>query len=271
MLTFFKSRKQFFYNFINVVPKRIRILFSTLLMTFLILVSTFFNFDNWIFWVPTFIFFSYFLTYISILEDIDGVEWFMLFVMPVFFTIAVYLFYFLLPVRWLTRLPLMFFYAFSFYAMLLTSNIFNVGVEKSIQLYRAAFSVNYLFQSLIVFLAMQVTLSFKTNFAINALATLILTFPFVTQLCWTVRPTSNYEKSFVKYSFLVSLIIIQIAVIMSFIPIRASIQALVITASYYSISGLIYHYVDQRLFKHIVREYVFVLGFVFIIALLTLQ
>ena len=84
------------------------------------------------------------------------------------------LFYFLFPTRWITRIPFIIFYSISVYAMFLVSNIFNVGVEKSLQLYRAAFSVNYFYQSLMVFLFANLILSLKLNFFLGGLLFLSL-------------------------------------------------------------------------------------------------
>src|SRR5690606_13810906 len=115
------------------------------IMTLTLTVSTFFPFSEWR-WLFGFILIivSYMTTYIAVFEGIDGVEWYMLFLMPICLAIALYVFYSLLPVRWLTRLPFLFLFALTYYAMLLASNILNIGVDKSLQLYRAAFSVNYL-------------------------------------------------------------------------------------------------------------------------------
>lgn len=272
-MTFFQRlKKKFNLEFINFIPKRVRIFVSTLCMTGLILLSTFFEFTAWWWlWIIIFAIFSYILTFISIYEGIDGVERFMLFIMPVLFTIFVYFIYSLFPVRWLTRLPLILFYGFGFYALVLASNIFNVGVEKSLQLYRAAFSVNFLFQTLLIFLAMQVLFSLKLNFLVNSLLAGVVTFPLITQLVWTVNPQDKYDRSVLKYSYIVTLIIMEIILTISFIPLKTSIQALVVTACYYSASGIIYHYIDNKLFKQIIREYLFVIFFVFVIAFLTLQ
>jgi len=259
-------------KYFSPVPKRIRIFASTLTMTFLLLLSTFFQFSDWWWlWVPVFLFTAYFLTFFSVLEGVDGIEWLMLFLMPVIFTISIYFFYSIFPVRWLTRLPLMGLYAFGFYALLLTSNIFNVGVEKSIQLYRAAFSVNYLFQTFMVFLLMLVLFFFKQSFLVNGLIASILTIPFITQLSWTVNPNAAYDKDLLKYTWVVGIVTFEVAVLVSFIPLKSSIGALLMTAIYYSLTGLIYHFLDHKLYQQVVREYVFVLLFVVAIAFLTLR
>ena len=267
-----KTGKSRLFLFINYIPKRIRIVISVFIMTILVLLATLFDLSYW-WWafLPVLVIFSYLLTYLSVFEGVNKVEWFTLFVMPVIFTLAFYLFFTLLPARWLTRLPYLVFYAFAFYAILLTSNIFNVGVEKSLQLYRAAFSVNFLFQTLIIFLIAQVTVSFKQNFLINSVLLLVGSTPVAAQLFWTLDPIHEFKREIMNYGLLVGFLIMQLAIILSFVPLRPSIAALIITATYYSLAGILYHYIDHRLFKNVIREYIFVVIFVIIIALLTLQ
>ena len=127
------------------IDKRLRLVISVLILGLVMLISTFFNFDNAIFFLPVFIITTYFLSYFSLLEGIKKIGWFGLFLMPELITLFFYLFYFLFPGRWLTRLPFIFIYEISIYATLLCANIFNVGVEKNLQLYRAAFSINFFY------------------------------------------------------------------------------------------------------------------------------
>lgn len=253
------------------IEKRLRFVISTLVLSSVILISTFFFFDKaWLF-IPLFIILSFLATYFSILEGIEKIEWFTLFIMPVLFTVSFYLFYFLFPVRWLTRLPFVTIYAISIYAILLSSNIFNVGVEKSLQLYRAAFSVNYFFHSFIMFLASNILFSLRGNFLINGVGAAIVVFPLSFQLFWTLKLKLELDKELLQFSLFTSFILGQIAIMGSFIPFLPSIIALVLTASYYSTTGFIMAHLEDRLFKQTVREYLFVIGFVLVIALLTLD
>lgn len=253
------------------IEKRVRFVISALIMSSLLLISTFFFFDKAIIFIPIFIIVAYFLTYFSILEGVDRSEWIMLFLIPVIFSVAFYLFYFLFPVRWLTRLPFIAIYAVGIYATLLTSNIFNVGVEKSLQLYRAAFSVNYFFQTIIVFLIANILFSARQNFFINALLIGASVFPLSFQLYWTIKLNLELERDFFLYAFFTAVVMAQIALVISFVPFVPSILALIITASYYSVSGLVTAFIDGRLFKQTVREYLIVLGVVAAIALLTIN
>ncbi len=260
-----------FNSFSLKIEKRLRFVLSALILGLLLLISTFFFFEKAFIFIPVFILATYILTYFSIIEGIDKSEWGMLFLIPVIFSVAFYLFYFLFPVRWLTRLPFIALYAVAIYAILLTSNIFNVGVEKSLQLYRAAFSVNYFFQTIIVFLVANILFSARENFLINALIIGATVLPLSLQLFWTIKLNLQLERELFLYAFFTALILVQLVLVLSFVPFRPEIMALIVTAAYYSFGGLVTAVIDSRLFKQTVREYLIVLGIVVGIALLTIN
>lgn len=262
---------QFLFKRALKIEKRLRFIISTVVISSLMLLSTFYFFDKAWFFLPVLAFFSYFFTYFSVLEDIKKTEWLFLFIMPVFLTVSFYLFYFLFPIRWLTRIPFIIFYTIAIYANLLASNIFNVKMERSLQLYRAAFSVNFLFQTIIIFLFFNSVFSFRFHFFINALLISFFVFFLSLQLFWTVKMELNISKELYSYATLVAIVIGQITVMFSFIDLRSTIIALFLTATYYSLGGVIYSYLDQRLFKETIREYLTVWIFVLIITILSLR
>jgi len=252
------------------IQKRIRFVLSSVTLTILLLVSTFFSFDLvWIFF-PVFILLSYFFTYFSLLEDIEKVEWITLFIMPVIFTVVCYSFYFLFPVRWLTRVPYLFIYSVSMYALFLTSNIFNVGVEKSLRLYKAAFSVNYLFQTFLIFLASNIIFSLREYFIVNAIGVGIVSFALAAQLFWTIKLDLALSTEVRNHAMFVGLLMGETALVLSFMPLQGSVLALILASTYYSVGGLTSAHLDNRLFRSTIREYLVVLIFVWIVAGLTL-
>ncbi len=253
------------------IDKRYRLVISALILTFFMLISTFFSFEAVYVFVPLLVVASYFLTFFCILEDIEHIGWFGFFFMPIAITISLYLVYFLFPGRWLTRIPFITLYAISIYAVLLTSNIFNVGVEKSLQLYRAAFSVNYFYQAFIAFLSMNFLMALQQNPFINMVGAGIITFLLAFHLLWTIRLKRYIEPEVLKYALVVSFILSQATLIISFVPLRQAISSLFIASLYYGLIGLIYHHLDSRLFKETVREYIIVLIFVASITLLSIS
>ncbi len=266
------KQKQKAFSFITVIPKRIRIVIATLMMMLLLTVSSFFAFtDSWYIFIPIIFFVSYITTYFAVFEGIDRVEWYMLFIVPIMLAVALYLFYSLLPVRWLTRLPFLILFSLGYYAVLLTMNIFNVGVERSLQLYRAAFSINYLTQTFIVFLFSLVILSFRLNFILNAFIIAILAVLISMQLFWTVRLEKAFDRRLLVFSGVLALLLFEVSLLVSFMPIRINVIALILTAFYYSLTGIVYNYLADRLFKNTLREYAFVMIFVLFITILTLQ
>lgn len=253
------------------INKRVRfglsVCFLSLLMTF----STFFFFDKAVIFIPLLILGSYLMTYFAVLEGIEKNEWVTLFLIPIALTVSFYTFYFLVPGRWLTRLPFILFYSISIYAVMLSSNIFNVGVEKNLQLYRAAFSINYLFQTIISFFIFNIIFSFKFGFIISASICAVVTAILSVQFFWTQKLKHYWEKEVLLFAVLMGFLVFQLVLVLSFVAINVSILALFVTAFYYSLAGIIYNYLDQRLFKETIREYFFVLGFVFIILLLSIN
>jgi len=253
------------------IEKRIRFVTSTLALSSLMLFTTFFFFDKALVFIPILILVSYFFTFFAIIEGIEEIEWFSLFIVPVILTLSFYLFYFLFPVRWLTRIPFIIIYGISIYANLLTSNIFNVKMEKSLQLYRAAFSVNFFFHTIVIFLLFNNLLSFHLGFMINGLITGIVVFLLGLQLYWSVKMPPKLDREIFSYALLTAAVLVELTVILSFVAVRGTILSLFLASSYYSFGGLIYSYLDQRLFKETIREYLFVWGFVFIITLLAIK
>ncbi len=252
------------------VEKRVRFVSASLLLTAYLLFTTFFSFDYvWIF-MPLGILLAYGLTYLAIIEDIEKVEWGTLFIMPVLFTAMCYSFYFLFPVRWLTRIPFLFIYSVSIYALFLASNIFNVGVEKSLRLYKAAFSVNYFFQTFLIFLASSIIFSLREYFIVNAFGAGIISYLLALQLFWTIKLDLQLSREVQNHALFVAVLMAEAAIIVSFLPLRGSVLALMLAATYYSISGLTSAHLDNRLFKGVIREYVIVLIFVWLAAGLTL-
>ncbi len=252
------------------IEKRIRFLISTVILSVLLTVSTFFFFDKAFIFIPVLILSSYLLTYFSIIEDIEKIEWVTLFLMPVLVTVSFYLFYFLFPARWLTRIPFIIFYSVSIYAMFLVSNIFNVGVEKSLQLYRAAFSVNYFYLTLTVFLFANIILSFKLNFLLNSLCFFVLGIVGATHLFWSIKLELHLEKRVLLFGMLIGIVIWELTLLLSFVPVQTSIFALFISSVFYSFGGMTYLFLDERLFRETIREYLFVLGFLILVILLTI-
>ncbi|OGK52824.1 hypothetical protein A2970_01280 [Candidatus Roizmanbacteria bacterium RIFCSPLOWO2_01_FULL_44_13] len=265
-----ESRKEFQKRALK-IDKRIRFAISAGALAVLMLLSTFFYFDRAFIFIPIIALTTYFLTYFSLAEGIEKMGWFEMFVMPVLVSISFYLFYFLFPVRWLTRIPFIIFYGISIYAAIVTSNIFNVGVEKSLGLYRAAFSINFLYQAIVSFLFFNLIFALQSAFILNGILTGAIGFLLSLNLFWSIRLKKYLEREVLLYAAFVGLVIGELALLISFLPLQVSVYSLFMAASYYSLAGLVYNYIDEKLFRETIREYILVFGFVLIITFLSLS
>lgn len=266
-----KKISTLFIDYFSQIGKRRRFIYATLVMTFFILVSSFLDSQKVYLLLPLLIIFVYFSTFFSILEGINGAEWLMLFLMPIYFTIVYYFFYFILPGRWLTRLPYVSIYAISIYALLLSSNILNVGVAKNLQLYRAAFSVGFLYLAISAYLSYSLILSFKLYPIFNLIAFFLATYPLALHFFWSINPKTYIRREVLKYALVVTLIVAEFGYILSFMPLTPTIYALFLAAGLYSLLGLFHAHIEERLFRNRIREYLMVIIFVSIITLLSIR
>ena len=211
---------------------------------------------------------SYVLTYWSLSEDIRGIKWILLFILPVLFTATVSLFYFLLPGRWIIRLTIVIIFALGTYANLLVENIYNVAVSRSIQLLRVAQSVGFLISLAVVFLSTSIILSLRLYAWQNILIIAPIAFLLALQSFWSVKLEKIISWQIILYALLVSIGIGELVMAISFWPIQLATVSLCITASFYALVGIVQQYLLDRLFNNTVREYILVFLFTLVLTFL---
>lgn len=209
------------------------------------------------------------LTLLVLREDLKGIDYITLIILPVMFTISVAFSYFLLPVRWLTRVPTVFIYSLIMYAALLTENIYNVAAQRSIQLLRAAQTVGLLITLITAFLLFNTVFSFHFPSYVNALLVFMITTPLVLQSLWSVVLEERFTLSFIAPTFIVSFLLSQFSFILSLWPINTTILALFLTTLLYSLLGVLQHKLLDRLFANTLREYLVVAVITFVLAIIT--
>lgn len=261
----------FLVRWFSKIEKRRRFIVASLLLSLVMLFSSFLSFNQLKYFLPVFALLTYGAVFFALLEGLAGPEWLMLFIHPLYFTLAFNLFYFLLPVRWLTRIPFVFLYGLAIYAILLSANIFNVGAAKSIQLFRVAFSVNFLLLTITAFLVFSLILSLKLTFFLNFLLIFFLTFPLVLHFLWSINPSTTFKRDLGRYVGLICLFLGEVGMVFAFMPLRSIIFALLLTGCFYSLLGLSQAYLEGRLFASRIREFIFVLICVLVVVLLTVR
>lgn len=217
--------------------------------------------------VVTFSIATYFLSAFGLREDLTRVEWLTLLTLPTLFTAAVLLFYFLLPVRWLTRLPVAGLYAIGIYALLLTENIYNVAAERSIALLRAAHSVGYLLTLITYFLLVSTILSFRLAVGWTAVAVGVMTFVLTVQALWAVALEGVVSRRVWQMSACIAIMVTELTWIFGFWPVQQALIALFLTTSLYCTVGMAQAYLEDKLYKKTAIEFGSVAVIVFVILL----
>lgn len=201
-------------------------------------------------------------------RDIRGIEWLTILLLPTLFTAAVALFYFLLPVRWLTRLPVAILYGIGMYALLLTENIYTVAADRTIALLRAAHSVGFLLTLFTYFLLAQTVLAFRFIAPVQMILIGCMSFILVLQSVWSMELSETLSRRVWHISIAVTVFLAQMVWIVSFLPTKTTLLALLFTTSFYSTVGASQQYLVEKLYKKTVIEFFAVAAIVFIITLI---
>lgn len=200
-------------------------------------------------------------------EGINKTKAVVLIILPTLFTLGLASSYFLLPVRWLTRLPVAFVFGLSFYSLLLSQNVFNVAAIRTIPLFRAASTVTFLYTIITAFFLFNVVHAFNLLFIWNGLVVSLISFPLILQTIWSVEMEDRISTSLVVQSFILALVVGEFALVFSFWPINNIMWSIVLASTLYILAGLVTHEIRDRLTKRVAWEYLIIGIMVLIFAL----
>jgi hypothetical protein len=206
------------------------------------------------------------LLYLSLRQDLKGNFTPQVLILPFFYSLAIGLFYLLVPARLITRVGMTFLYALGLYSLFLSQNIFVVSTIRTIQLLSGARTVSLVITLLSYFFISNVVFSFHINVFITLLLVFIYTFAIVAQSVWTY----TLEKKFFAQVFWVlslSLCLVEVATFLWFNSTSPTVIALFLTSIFYVILGLTHAWFEKRLFRGVIIEYfwVTIISFMFLI------
>ncbi len=187
-------------------------------------------------------------------------------VLPFFFSLAFPFFYALVPERLLSRLLITAIYAFGLYSLFLTQNIFAVSGIRTINLLRSARIVAFVLTLLVFYFLVNFIFSLRLPVLITPLAILPLSFFMNIQSLWTYTLDTSQVKAIALFSAVIAISILQLSYVLVLWPVNASIYSLFLTGIFYTYSGLCHAWLERRLFKGILWEYVWV-GFISVLFL----
>lgn len=189
------------------------------------------------------------------------------FILPFFLSLSFGLFFFLVPARFLTRIITTFFYAIGLYSLFLSENIFIVSSIRTIALLSSARTVSFTITLLSYFLLSNVVFSFHLNIVFLLPVLFVYSFLLVTHSLWT-HTLDRKIFSHLYWVLGLTFCLIEVGIILWFWPSTPTVLALFLTGIFYAIVGLSQVWIEKRLFKGIMWEYVWVVGIVFISLLL---
>ena len=190
-------------------------------------------------------------------------------VLPVFFTLGVGFFYFLLPSNWLTRIPVVILYGVGIYALLLTANIYTVSSLRTIALLRAAQAVGFVLTLITLFFVYDSVLSYRLFPWFGAVVVAAVSFPLFLSAVWTVDVGERVSRRMLLFALLLSFLVGQVALVLGFWPVSVAVGSLFLTTLGYIFLGISQHELSGRLFAQNLWEYLAVGAAVFMTMFLT--
>jgi hypothetical protein len=189
-------------------------------------------------------------------ENINKTKIATLIILPVLFSLGVTSMYFTFrEVQWFTRLPSAFIVGFLFYLLLLAENVFNVAAAtRTIPLYRAASTASFVFTVLTSFFLFSVVSTLNDNFVLNGVVVMIISFLLILQSIWALD-MEKITTSVLVYSLVLSLIIGECGLALSFWPVAPTIWALLLSTSLYICLGVLSDSLRDKMTGRVVAEY----------------
>jgi hypothetical protein len=182
--------------------------------------------------------------------------------LPLLWTMGFGLFSVLLPLNWINMLIISTFFGIILYVMFLAENVFLVAIGyRTVPLYRAAYTVSLILLLLISFFVFDSLFSFKLPFWANMLGTAFLSLLIFSYQYWAVAielPDDGKEKGRWPYILVPSLLLIELAGILSFWPVGIFKGSIYLVAAIYVITGLLQAEIRDRLFRGVVLNYTYI-------------
>lgn len=208
-----------------------------------------------------------FLLYIALKDDIQPSILYPIIILPFFYTLSFVLFYSLIPERLLTRIVLTLVYSFGLYSLFLSQNIFAISAARTINLVRSARIVSYVLTIFVLFCMASIIFSLRLPVFITPFLIVLVSFLLSFQSLWAYTEDRENTKDVTVYSGFIALMMGELSLILAVWPVTAAIYAIFLTGLFYTYLGLSHIWLEKRLFKSVLWEYVWVgvLSIVFLV------
>lgn len=246
--------------------KRQRLIAAVLTLSIGLFVSEYLLGKSGIFMVFFMSFLTDFLLFLALYDDLQDNFYPQIFIMPFLYSLAFGLFYFLVPVRFLTRVIMTSLYGVGLYSLFLSINIFTVSSIRTIALLSSARTVSFALGLLSYFFLSNVVFSLHTNIFFTQGLILAFTFPMVLASIWSHTLERNI-KADLFWALSITGLLFESSLILWFWPSTPTLISLFLTGIFYTLIGLSHAWFEKRLFKGVILEYFWVAIVTFIVLL----
>lgn len=186
------------------------------------------------------------------------------FILPFFYTMSCALFYFLVPARFITRIGMTSLYALGLYSLLLSENIFIVSSIRTIALLSSARTVSFIVTILSFFFMANVVFALHLNIFVTLAFVFAFSFPLTLHSIWS-HTLENDFRSHLDWISLIAICVTEIALVLWFWATTPTIVGLFLTGLFYMLVGISQIWLDKRLFKGVMWEYIWVGVIIFLV------
>ncbi len=204
---------------------------------------------------------SYLVSAWALSDDLQKLEWLTILPFPPMYAMAVGLFYFLLPANILSKVFVLVLFGLGMYALFLTTNIFSVAKERTIQLLHAAHAIGLLFTLLTSLLFTNTIFSLRWPFYWIFLSIGVVHFPLILSSLWSIGLERVIRREILGLTGLLTLLVMELGLVLSFYPLTVWNSALLIMTFLYIGLGILHNFLRGRLFSKTITEYSLVAAF----------
>jgi len=207
------------------------------------------------------------ILFLILRRDVKGTFFYPILVLPFFYSLSFPFFYTLVPDRLISQLIITTLYAFGLYSLFLTQNIFAVSGIRTINLLRSARIVSFVLTLLVLFFLFNFAFSLRQFYFITPILTFIVAFFMGFESLWSYSLNKLQIKEIAFSALIISFVIMQLSIVLLLWPVNAAVYSLFLTGIFYTYSGLVHAWLERRLFKGILWEYIWV-GFISVLFLI---
>lgn len=193
--------------------------------------------------------------------------------LPVIWFAGLGLFVALLPLGYLGIIVISLLFGGWCYVIFLVENVFLVSVGfKRVPLYRAAYTISLVTLLMSSFLAFNSLWSFMLPFWANFLISFLVGLIIFSYQFWAVAielPDDGQSKNITAYVLVPSLLVAELATILSFWPLGIFRGSIYLVAAVYILSSLLQADIRDRLFKRTWQQYLWI-GIAVVVGFLTM-